>query len=192
MMRQRDHFTRRAVHEGYRARSAYKLKQISRKYDLIRPGRSVLDLGSWPGGWLIVAKELTHNGLVVGVDLAPIKPINGVHFIHGDINYEDVQEKLFSFGKFDVVLSDMAPKTSGIIRLDVERSIDLSSMSLKIAKKVLKSGGYFLCKVFQGEGFEKFLREVRANFDFCKSVKPEASRQESKEMYIVAKGFKAP
>lgn len=190
-MRQRDHFTRRAVQEGYRARSAYKLKQISRKYELITHGKSVLDLGSWPGGWLLVAKELSRTGRIVGVDLTPIKPVNGVEFIHGDVNAKEVQDRILSFGKFDVVLSDMAPKTSGIIHLDVERSIDLSRMSLRIAKKVLKPGGYFLCKVFQGVGFEEFLREAKSNFDFCKSVKPEASRNESKEIYIVAKGFRA-
>src|SRR3989339_883760 len=153
-MRQRDHYTRKAVKEGFRARSSFKLMQINQKYHLLKPGNSVLDLGCWPGGWLIAAKKVVRNGIVVGVDLTKIKPVEGVDFIEGDINSEDIQEKIGSFGKFDVVLSDMAPKTSGIISLDVESSIDLSRMALDTAEKVLKPGGNFLCKVFQGNGFE--------------------------------------
>lgn len=189
-MRDRDHFTRMAVREGYRARSSYKLKQINMKYGLIRPRSSVLDLGCWPGGWLIVANETSRGGRIVGVDLEKIKPIRGVDFIHGDINSKKVQELIS--GEFDVVLSDMAPKTTGIKSIDVEQSIELSRRALSVAKRVLKADGSFLCKVFQGPGFEKFLSDVRKSFNFCKSVKPEASRKVSKEIYIVAKGFRKP
>ncbi|MFH0752096.1 MAG: RlmE family RNA methyltransferase [archaeon] len=187
-MRQKDHFTKKALKEGYRARSSYKLKQINSKYNLIRPGDSVLDLGCWPGGWLIVAKELAKKGRVVGVDLEKINPIDGVEFIQGDITSVAIQKKISD--KFDVVLSDMAPKTSGIKSLDVERSIELSDTALGIAKRVLKRDGSFLCKVFQGGDFEGFLKRVRKNFGFCKCVKPEASRKESKEIYIIATHFK--
>lgn len=186
-MRQRDYYAKRAVKEGYRARSAYKLKQINRKYSLIRHSSSVLDLGCWPGGWLVATKEITR-GRVVGIDLAKIKPIGGVEFIHGDITSEETQKKIT--GRFDVVLSDMAPKTSGIKSFDVEQSVGLGEAALSIAKKVLNPGGSFLCKVFQGGGFEGFLRKVKAHFGFCKCVKPEASRKASKEIYIVAKGFR--
>ncbi len=190
-MRHRDHFTHKAIKEGYRARSAYKLKEMNQKYNLIRRGDSVLDLGCWPGGWLIDAREFSRTGRIVGIDLRVIKPIAGVEFIEGDIMSPDVQKRLFDFGKFDAVLSDLAPHTSGIISLDVERSIQLSRKALSVARKVLKPNGNFLCKVFQGEGFDEFLRDVRKSFEFCKSTKPEASRKQSKEIYIVAKGFKA-
>ena len=189
-MRQRDFYTKMAVQEGYRARSSFKLKQINAKYHMIRLGSSVLDLGCWPGGWLIAAKEMSKKGLVVGVDLTKISPVPGVEFMQGDIFSEDVEKRLFDYGSFDVVMSDMAPKTSGIKSLDVGRSIALSERALELAFKFLKSGGSFLCKVFQGEGFNEFLVEVRKHFDFCKSVKPEASRKESKEIYIIAMGFK--
>lgn len=188
-MRQRDYFTKKAVKEGYRARSSFKLKQINQKYNLIKHNSSVLDLGCWPGGWLVAMKEMTR-GRLVGIDLVKINPIEGVEFIRGDITSEEIQNRIS--GKFDVVVSDLAPKTSGIRDLDIGRSIDLSSVALGIAKKFLNPGGSFICKVFQGEGFEDFLNDVRRSFVFCKSVKPEASRKESKEIYIVAKGFKAP
>lgn len=185
-MRQRDYFTKKAIKEGCRARSSYKLKQINSKYGIIGPNSSVLDLGCWPGGWLIAAKEISR-GRIVGVDLARINPVEGTEFIQGDITEKATQDLIV--GKFDVVLSDLAPKTSGIKSLDVERSIDLSMAALGIAKRFLRHDGAFLCKVFQGEGFEKFLAQLRKNFVFCKCVKPEASRKESKEIYIVAKGF---
>ena len=190
-MRQRDFYTKKAVQEGYRARSSFKLKQINAKYHIISLGSSVLDLGCWPGGWLIAAREMSRNGRIVGVDLAAISPVKGADFIQGDIFSGDVEDKIAGYGAFDVVMSDMAPKTSGIKSLDVGRSIALSERALELALKFLKPGGSFLCKVFQGDGFNEFLIGVRKHFDFCKSVKPDASRKESKEIYIIAMGFKA-
>lgn len=179
----KDSYTVRAKKAGMRARSAYKLIQLNKRYNLIKKGDDVLDLGCWPGGWLIASQRISFTGRIVGVDLTEIKPIEGVEFIKGDVNKVKIE------GKFDVVLSDMAPKTSGIMSMDVERSIDLARMALKKAKKHLKPNGNFLVKVFQGKGFDEFLKEVRKSFRFAKTTKPEASRKRSKEVYIVATGL---
>ena len=189
-MRQRDHYTKKAIQEGYRARSTFKLKQINAKHHIICPGSSVLDLGCWPGGWLIAAKQISQKGKIVGVDLTKIIPVAGVEFMQGDIFSEETKEKILAYGSFDAVISDMAPKTSGMHSLDVGRSVALCERALELALKVLRPGGSFLCKIFQGEGFNEFLVEVRKHFDFCKSAKPDASRKESREIYIIAKGFK--
>ncbi len=179
----KDHYTRKAKSSGMRARSAYKLLQICRKYNLIKRKDDVLDLGCWPGGWLIASKKLT-KGRVVGIDLVQIKPIGGVEFYRGDVK-EVVKEVS---GSFDVVLSDMAPKTTGMIELDVARSIELAELALDVALKKLKDNGNFLVKVFQGEGYEDYLKKVRKSFSFVKAFKPPASKDKSKEMYIIGIG----
>lgn len=180
----KDKYTIKAKSEGYRARSAYKLFQINKKYKVIKKGDDVLDLGCWPGGWLKVAKKLSKTGRVLGIDLTKIKPIEGVEFIQGDIKEVKIE------GEFDVVLSDMAPKTSGIIGLDVERSLQLSKLALKKAKKHLKNKGNFIVKVFQGKEFDDYLKMVKKYFSFVKTTKPQTSRKRSKEVYIVAMKFK--
>ena len=180
----KDKYTIKAKKEGLRARSAYKLLQLNKKYQIIKLKDNVLDLGCWPGGWLVVSKRISKTGRIVGVDLTKIKPVEGVEFIQGDIN------KIKIGGEFDVVLSDMAPKTTGIHVLDVEGSIDLARMALKFAQKHLKEGGNFLVKVFQGQGFDEYLKDVKKQFKFAKTTKPEASRKRSKEVYIVGFGFK--
>lgn len=177
----RDYYTLKAKKEGFRARSAYKLIQINRKYKLIKKNDDVLDLGCWPGGWLIASKKISQ-GRIVGIDLKQITPIENVEFVKGDVSEVSIE------GKFDVVLSDMAPSTSGIIELDVMKSLELAELALEVALKKLKKNGNFLVKVFQGEGFEEFLKKVKKNFKLAKAFKPEASKSKSKEMYIVGLG----
>ncbi len=183
----RDKYTVKALSEGLRARSAYKLLQINNKYHIIKGGDDILDLGCWPGGWMIAAKRCGANR-ILGIDLAVIEPIENIEFIQGSILEAKTTNKIQ--GAFDVVLSDLAPKTSGNRNLDVARSLDLSKTAFKIAKKHLKKGGHFLVKVFQGEGYQEFFDEARKHFAFIKTLKPEASRQRSIEVYLLGIGFK--
>jgi 23S rRNA (uridine2552-2'-O)-methyltransferase len=187
---QRDYYYRRAKEEGYRARSAYKLLQINEKFHLIKKGDSVVDLGAAPGGWLQVAHQLTgKEGKVVGVDLEPIEPIQGVVTFQADITKEStvdlVKEALG--GDADVVICDAAPNLSGAWDMDHARSIDLSRSALAMAMKLLKPRGNFLAKVFQGDMFPDFLAEVKKEFSSVQAHSPAASRKESAEMYVVAK-----
>ncbi|MBU2589992.1 MAG: RlmE family RNA methyltransferase [Nanoarchaeota archaeon] len=182
-----DKYTDKAKSAGLRARSAYKLMAINQKYSLIKPNDTVLDLGCWPGGWLIVA---TRKGAskVVGIDLKAIDRIQGVTFIQGDVTKEETLSKIN--GKFDVVLSDMAPQTSGNHSRDVGRSIALAEIAFEVAKRFLKPGGKFLVKVFQGAGYMEFVNNVRKSFSFFKTIKPEASKLKSREMYVLGIGFR--
>lgn len=183
----KDFYTRKSREEGYYARSVYKLKQINKKYYLIKKGNKVLDLGCSPGGWTQASLEIIGNkGFVTGIDINPIRPIKSKNFkfIKSDIAKTEIKDK------FDVVLSDMAPKTTGMQDLDHERSYDLAKIALEIAKKHLKEKGNFLCKIFQGAHYKEFMDEVKENFEFVKTVKPEASKRKSKEMYIVGKCIK--
>ena len=188
----KDFYFRKAKEEGYNARSVYKLFELNKKYNLIKKGDRVLDLGCSPGSWLQGAAKIAgFNGLVVGVDILPVNKIKGVNFIQADITDKTTVDMIKSFSEgFDVVLSDMAPKTSGIRELDHNKSIYLSEKAVGICKEVLVEKGNFLCKVFQGGYFKEFLDEVRKEFEFVKSSKPESSRKESKEIYVICKGFK--
>ena len=184
----KDFYTRKSREEGYYARSVYKLKEINKKYDLIRKGDVVLDLGCSPGGWIQASLEIVGvQGFVTGIDLTSIRKIEAKNFkfIRSDIKEAKIE------GAFDVILSDMAPKTTGVKDLDQERSYDLAETALNIAKKHLKPCGNFLCKIFQGPRYQEFLDEVRQSFEFVKTAKPEASKQESKEMYVIGKCFKS-
>jgi 23S rRNA (uridine2552-2'-O)-methyltransferase len=194
MARERkDYFYRRAKAEGYRARSAFKLQQINKRFRLIRRGDAVLDLGAAPGGWLQVAKEIS-GGRVVGVDLQAIEPIDGVTTIRADITAPETLDLIRDAlgGEANVVICDAAPNLSGNWTLDHARSIDLSSSALRVAKEVLKPGGNFLVKVFQGDTFLDYLSEVRVNFRRAQSHSPAASRKESAEMYVIGQGFFSP
>lgn len=185
---QRDHYYWKAKEEGYRARSAYKLLQINQRFNLIRRGDSVVDLGAAPGGWLQVAKQIS-GGKVVGVDLAEIEPIPGVITFRADITEEStvglVKEALG--GNADIVICDAAPNLSGAWDVDHARSIDLARSALNMAKKLLKPGGNFLVKVFQGDMFNDYLRDIRREFSRVQAHSPQASRKESAEIYIIAK-----
>ena len=190
----KDYFYRKAKEHGYRARSAYKLQQMNKKFRLIRKGDRVLDLGAAPGGWLQVAKDIS-TGPVVGVDLESIEPIEGVVTIRADITAEETLDQIRESlgGEADVVICDAAPNLTGNWTLDHARSIDLCRSALALAEKVLKPGGNFLVKVFQGDTFQDYYSEVKADFRRVQSTSPAASRKESAEMYIIGQGFiKAP
>jgi 23S rRNA (uridine2552-2'-O)-methyltransferase len=192
--RKREHFYKTAKKEGYRSRSAYKLKQIQKKFHIIKKGAIVVDLGAAPGGWSQVATELTgKNGLVIGVDLQPIKPIDGAIFIIGDMTksetIENIKKKIQNKA-VDVVISDMSPNISGNYSMDHARSIWLAENALKFAEEFLKPNGNFLCKIFEGESVKEFIDRVKSSFKIVKLHAPPASRKSSSEIYIVAKGFK--
>src|SRR3989304_8473224 len=184
----RDYFYRKAKKEGYRSRAAFKLKQISNKFSLIKKGNTVVDLGAAPGGWLQVAKELS-GGKVVGVDLLQIEEIEGVETIKGDIRLDATVEKIREKIKegADVVLCDAAPNLSGNWSYDHARSIDLASSALECARKILKTGGGFAVKVFQGDMFPGYLDEMRTYFAKVQAFSPEASRKPSAEIYVIGR-----
>ena len=185
-----DHYTRRAKKEHYPARSVYKLQEIQQKHRLIQKGYKVLDLGCAPGSWLLYAAKLTgDSGRVVGIDL---KPVTGqvpdhVEIITTDVFTLDVE----SLGTaFNVVLSDMAPATTGHKEVDAARSYNLCEAALGLAQSVLLPGGSFACKIFQGPDFKTFADIVKAGFKEQKIFKPQSSRKASKEIYIIGMGFK--
>ena len=184
----KDYFYKKARKEGYRSRAAFKLKQISEKFNLIKKGNTVVDLGAAPGGWLQVAKELS-GGKVVGVDLLQIEEIEGVETIKGDIRLDATVEKIREKIKegADVVLCDAAPNLSGNWSYDHARSIDLASSALECARKILKTGGGFAVKVFQGDMFPGYLDEMRTYFAKVQAFSPEASRKPSAEIYVIGR-----
>ncbi len=185
---QKDYYYRLAKQEGYRARSAYKLLQINEKFNIIKRGDSVVDLGAAPGGWLQVAAKLS-GGNIVGVDLEGIAPIPGVKTFQADITSEStvnlVKEALG--GEADVVICDAAPNLTGAWHRDHAVSVDLARSALKIAKKLLRPRGNFVVKVFQGDLFLDYLNDVRKEFSSVHAHSPLASRKESAETYVVAK-----
>ena len=189
MYERKDYYFNKAKKEGFRARASFKLLQINKKYDLIKKNDSVLDLGCAPGSWMQAVKKIQNGkGYILGIDIVPVKSIPDTDFILGDITKKETLKDVKQ--KFNVVLSDMAPKTSGKKDIDVELSIELSEKAFNTAKKYLKPKGNFLCKVFQGKGYEELLKKVKSQFEFAKTFIPPATRQGSKEVYIVAKGFK--
>jgi 23S rRNA (uridine2552-2'-O)-methyltransferase len=186
----RDRFYNKAKKEGLRARSAYKLEEIQQRFRLLRPGGRVLDLGAAPGGWCqIAAREVGPRGFVLGLDLEPIAalPPPAQTWV-ADAFTPGLLERLRAEGHlpYDVVLSDLAPKTSGIHGVDEARSLDLAGRALELALQVLKPSGSFVVKVFMGGDFESFLRGCKAAFAETKVVRPEASvARGSKEVYLV-------
>lgn len=186
----KEHYFRQAKAEGYRSRSAYKLIQINERFQLIRRGDRVLDLGAAPGGWSQVAAKLVGSeGYVVAVDLQPMEPIPGVTILTGDMTSSETQEAIRAAAKgpFDVVLCDAAPQTSGIRDRDHARSVELARAALNLALEHLRPGGHLVVKVFEGEDLPPYLTEVRQRFATAKLHSPPASRQESREIYVVAK-----
>jgi len=190
-----DHYSEQAKKEHYPARSVYKLKEAQKKFRLIRKDDQVLDLGCSPGSWLLYAAELTaKRGKVIGIDLKPVtlKIPSQVETLKADILTIDrawiENEGLAS--RFNVVLSDMAPATTGNKMIDAERSYQLCQAALNIAQMALRPGGSFLCKIFQGEEFKKFSDSVRSRFETHKIFKPHSSRKMSKEIFVLGKGKK--
>lgn len=192
--RKRDYYYKRAKEENYRSRAAYKLKQAVEKYGFIKPGDVVIDLGAAPGGWLQVVREIVGDeGFVLGVDIREIEPLDyeNVYILIGDIMETSTLERIKAVlpRPADVVLSDASPSISGVWELDHFRQIELAERSLQIALSTLRVGGNTFIKVFQGELFGQFLGKVKAHFNQTRIVKPEASRRESAEAYILGLGF---
>ena len=189
-----DPYVQQAQREGYRSRACYKLLELQERDKLIRPGMTVLDLGSAPGGWSQVAVALVgHSGRVIASDILPMDTIAGVEFIQGDFTEEEVFEQLLAAlagTPVDLVISDMAPNMSGLNAVDQPRSIYLVELALDMARQVLAPGGAFVSKVFQGEGFDELYRDTRESFDRVLTRKPKASRPRSREVYVVARGFR--
>ncbi|MFT7130799.1 MAG: 23S rRNA (uridine2552-2'-O)-methyltransferase [Gammaproteobacteria bacterium] len=189
-----DIYVKRAQQEGYRSRACYKLLELNEKDRLFRPGMTVIDLGSAPGSWSQVAAELVgDSGRVIASDILPMDGLSGVDFIQGDFTEEAPFDSIMSLiddGQVDLVISDMAPNMSGMAAIDQPQSMNLVELALDMAKNVLKPGGTFVAKVFQGEGFDQLLLDMRSSFKVVKSRKPEASRARSREIYQVCKGFK--
>ena len=194
----REHFTdeyvKRAQAEGYRSRAAYKLLEIHEKDRLLRPGQIVVDLGAAPGGWSqLAARFVGGHGVVIALDILPMEPLPGVDFIEGDFREAAVLERLLNAlnGRpADLVISDMAPNTSGIKAVDQPRGMYLAELALDFARRCLRPGGDFLTKAFQGEGFDPFLRELRAAFATVAIRKPKASRARSAEQYLLARNYR--
>ncbi|HEX5362142.1 MAG TPA: 23S rRNA (uridine(2552)-2'-O)-methyltransferase RlmE [Fluviicoccus sp.] len=190
-----DPYVQRAQKDGYRARAAYKLLEIQEKDKIIRPGMTVVDLGAAPGSWSqIVARLVGPKGVTIASDILDMDPLPDVTFLQGDFREEEVFSRLLEIldGRpVDLVISDMAPNTSGNTAVDQPRAFYLCELALDFAVRVLKPGGQFLVKVFQGEGYEEYRREIQSNFAALKSRKPDASRSRSREMYLLATGFKA-
>jgi len=186
-----DPYVKKAQREGLRSRAAYKLQQLQERDKLFKPGMTVIDLGAAPGGWSeLVVKYTGSKGKVIALDILPMEPIRGVEFIQGDFTEEAQLEKLLEqlgHAKVDWVLSDMAPNLSGVDSVDQPRSIALAEIALNLALRVLNEQGGFLTKVFQGDGFDAFLKEVRCHFKMVMIRKPDASRGRSREVYILAK-----
>ena len=195
--RRTDPYHRRAKELGYRSRAAFKLKQLNARFGFLDGARYVLDIGAAPGGWLQVSSEAVgEDGLVVGVDVEKVKPLDleNVKTIVGDVMEEETLErvkKMFA-GKIDVILSDLSPRVSGAWEVDHYRQIELSRMAMRISENLLKPDGWFVLKVFQGSEYEGFLNELREAYSYVKVVKPRASRKESAEIYVVARGLKNP
>lgn len=188
-----DHYTRKAKKENYPARSVYKLQEIQEKFKLIRPGQQVLDLGCAPGSWLLyVAKLIGDQGRVVGVDLKPVsEKIPGNAVVHtGDVFDETAGFWSLVGEQFDLVVSDMAPDTTGNSSVDAARSFYLCEAALSVAGKRLVAGGGFVCKIFQGAEFEQMVITVKNVFKHHKIFKPQSCRKASKEIYIIGMDFK--
>ena len=189
-----DQYVKKAQKEGYRSRATFKLDEIDQKDSLIRPGMSVVDLGAAPGGWSDYAlTRVGDKGTVVALDILPMTPLTGVHFIEGDFREDTVLEELNNVldgRQIDLVLSDMAPNMTGVGAIDQPASMHLVELALEFAVNNLSKQGSFLVKVFQGEGFDELLRNMRDSFNKVVTRKPGASRARSREVYLLGRGLK--
>ena len=189
-----DFYVKKAQKEGYRARAAYKLLEIQEKYGIIKPGMTVVDLGAAPGSWSQIAGKLVGSkGLVIASDILEMDALPDVTFLQGDFREQEVFDKLLNIldGRtVDVVISDMAPNTSGNKAVDQPRQIYLCELAIDFAQKVLGPNGQFVVKVFQGIGFDEYRKQVVDTFDVLKTAKPAASRARSKEVFLIGQGRK--
>ena len=190
---ERDPFVQRARKEGWRSRAVFKLEEIDRRERLLQPGMVCIDLGAAPGGWSqYVAQKLSGRARIIATDLLPIDALPDVDFVQGDFREDDVFAQLLEVvgeSGADLVMSDMAPNITGTRVVDQPRSMYLAELALDMARRVLKPGGNFVCKVFQGEGFDEFVVDARNSFERVRVIKPEASRSASREVYLVARNF---
>jgi 23S rRNA (uridine2552-2'-O)-methyltransferase len=187
-----DPYVKRAQAEGWRSRAVFKLEELLERDRLLKPGMTIVDLGAAPGSWSQVARErLGDKGRLIALDILPMQGIGGVEFILGDFREESVLEQLkqaLAGAEVDLVLSDMAPNMSGVNAVDQARSMHLVELAEEFASAQLKKGGSFLTKVFQGEGFDDFVRRLRAGYERVSIRKPKASRARSPEVYALAVG----
>lgn len=189
-----DVWVKKSQADGYRSRASYKLVELDQKDQLFRPGQLVVDLGAAPGGWSQVAMErVGDQGTVIASDILAMDSIAGVTFVQGDFTEQSVFDELMSTlggRRADVVISDMAPNMSGMAAVDIPSAMGLVELALDMASQVLKPNGVFVAKVFQGEGFDQLLQDMRGSFKTVVSRKPDSSRARSREIYQVCKGFR--
>jgi 23S rRNA (uridine2552-2'-O)-methyltransferase len=190
----RDRYYKKAKQEGYRSRAAYKLLELQQRYRLLRPGDKVVDLGAAPGGWLqVAAKIVGQNGKVIGVDLQAMQPFpeRNVTLLLGDLGAGEIQSKIAELlaGPADAVISDMAPKLSGIRDADIARALELDRLALAVAVRLLRPGGSLLVKSFMSNDLRQYTDELKRHFSDVQRTKPEATRQGSSEFYFLANGF---
>ena len=191
----KDNYVQQAQKDGFRSRAVYKLEELNQKDKLVRPDMRIIDLGAAPGGWSQwLSQVLQGRAKVIATDILPMDSLPDVTFIQGDFREQDVLDEIIGATDdegIDLVLSDMAPNMSGMDAIDQPKSMYLAELALDLATQVLRPHGSFVVKVFQGEGFDPYLAECRNNFKNVKVRKPSASRGRSREVYIVAKDFKA-
>ena len=189
-----DHYVKQSKIDGYRSRASYKLLELQNKDQLIKKGACVVDLGAAPGGWSQVAASMVgDSGRVIASDILPMDSMAGVEFIQGDFTEDSVYDALLACigeDQADLVISDMAPNMSGMSAIDQPRAMYLVELSLAMAREILKPGGGLVVKLFQGEGSDNFLKDVKSSFSRVVVRKPESSRARSREVYMVATGFK--
>lgn len=189
-----DPYVKKAQQKGYRSRATFKLEEIDQKDKLIRHGMSIVDLGAAPGGWSDYAlHRVGDKGKVIALDILPMTPLTGVHFIEGDFREDHVLEQLnevLAGQSIDLVLSDMAPNMTGVDAIDQPGSMHLVELALDFAITNLSKQGDFLVKVFQGEGFDEILKSMRSHFNKVITRKPDASRARSREVYLLGRGRK--
>lgn len=189
-----DHWVKKAKEMGYRSRASFKLLELNDKDKLFKPGMTVVDLGAAPGGWSqVAAEQVGENGRVVASDILPMDGMAGVEFVQGDFTEEEVLNRiLHALGNepADLVISDMAPNMSGMNAVDQPAAMYLVELALDMSREVLKPGGTFLAKVFQGEGFDQYMQDMRTSFQKVITRKPDSSRARSREVYLLGKGFK--
>ena len=189
-----DEYVKKAQKEGYRSRAVYKLLEIIEKSQIINKGDRILDLGAAPGGWSQVARKIVgKSGQVIASDILSIEEISGVNFLQGDFTEQSVYDELITLtegSSIDIVLSDMAPNMSGQLSVDQPKSIYLAELAIDLAVKTLSKNGHFIVKIFQGDGFDDYVKNARKVFKKVSIIKPKASRSRSKEVYLLASQLK--
>jgi len=189
-----DEYVKKAQKEGYRSRAVYKLLEIIEKSQIINKGDKILDLGAAPGGWSQVARKIVgKSGQVIASDILSIEEISGVNFLQGDFTEQSVYDELITLtegSSIDIVLSDMAPNMSGQLSVDQPKSIYLAELAIDLAVKTLSKNGHFIVKLFQGDGFDDYVKNAKKVFKKVSIVKPKASRSRSKEVYLLASQLK--